>query len=202
MRSRRIFATVAAFAFLAGALLFFFDWRKRSAISLDHVTYRKLLGGRLFVDFEVVNSGNTTIQFERIDGLRLRTEGADGWITNDVKWAGVSEAPINLPPRARASAAIELPAHIRHWRIGYKVWEPIKAERVSAKIIANIRGRFYQYLPRVFAETQTETQQLWSQALDADRWLFENPDAPIHMDIPFGAMFRPETPETLLEKNR
>jgi hypothetical protein len=190
MRSRRVFAIVAAFAFFAAALLFFVEWRKTSAISLDHVTYRKLLGGRLFVDFEVVNSGNVPIQFERINGLQLHTETTDGWVTNDVKWAGVSEAPVNLPPHARTFAAVELPARIRHWRIGYKVWEPLKAERVSTKIIANTRGRFSQYLPRVFVETRTETQQLWSQALDAERWLFENPDAPIHMDIPFAAMFR------------
>src|SRR4051812_39529219 len=171
MRSGRIFAIVAASAFLAATFLLFIEWRKTSAISLAHVTYRKLLGGRLFVDFEVVNSGNVPIQFERIGGLRLRMEGADGWLTNEIKWAGISEAPVNLPPRARATAAIELPAHIRRWRIGYTVWEPIKAERVSTKIVVSTRDRFYQYLPRVFAETRPETQQLWSQALDAEAWM-------------------------------
>ena len=107
-----------------------------------------------------------------------------------MKGSDILEAPINLPPRARASAAIELPARIRHWRIGYTVWEPIKAERVSTKIMANTRGRFYQYLPRVFAETRPETQQLWTQALNAEAWILANPEAPIHMDIPFAAMFR------------
>src|SRR5438105_4269575 len=84
MRSRTKIALVAAFVFLAGAVLFFLEQRKRPAISIDHVAYRKLLAGRLIVDFEVVNRGKSPIQFHRSQNLLLRTEGADGWTNSPV----------------------------------------------------------------------------------------------------------------------
>ena len=79
MRSRRKLALFAAFVVLIGAIFFSLARGNRSSISVTQVTYRKLLGGRLMVDFEVVNSGKTSIPFHVWDNLMLRTEGAEGW---------------------------------------------------------------------------------------------------------------------------
>ena len=211
VRSRRKIALLAAFVLLAGAVLFFLEQRKRPAISIDRVAYRKLLAGRLMVDFEVVNRGKTPIQFHRSQNLLLRTEGADGWTNSPVicpvepdtppmlapvnsriavtRIAG-ADLPIILPPGTRATGRIVLPARIRNWQIGYTVNDLIGQQRVSTKIIAKARDRFYRYFPRAFNETPPASATVWAQPLDAEAWLLANADAPTYMDVPFGAMFR------------
>jgi hypothetical protein len=221
MRSQRKFALFAAFIILAVAAALFLEQRKRPAISIDHLTYRKLLGGRLMVDFEVVNRGKTPIQFHLSKNLLLRTEGADGWTNSPVIWHGEREKsnvpvpagnllspvmltgrdlPIILPPETRTTARIELPAHIRNWQIGYTVTEPVGQQRVSTKIIAKTRDRFYRYFPRAFNETPPASATVWAQPLDAEAWLLANAEAPTYMEVPFGAMFLNKT--KLSEKNR
>jgi len=214
MRSRRKFAFVAAFVVLAMAAVLLVEQRKRPAISIDHVAYRKLLAGRLMVDFEVVNRGKTPIQFHRSQNLLLRTEGADGWTNSPVicpfepekpeilvtpgsslspvmLTRSRADLPIILPPGTRATGRIELPARIKNWQIGYIVTEPIGQQRVSTKIIAKTRDRFYRYFPRAFNEAPPASATVWAQMLDAEAWLLANADAPVYMEVPFGAMFRP-----------
>jgi hypothetical protein len=216
VRSRRKFALVAAFVLLAGAALFLLEQRKRPALSIEHVAYRKLLAGRLMVDFEVVNRGKTPIQFHRSQNLLLRTECADGWTNSPVispvetetlnipiapgnsptpimLRRSPGELPIILPPGTCTTARIELPAHVRNWKIGYTITEPIGQQCVSAQIIAKARDHFYRYFPRAFNETPARSEAVWAQALDAEAWLAANPDAPTYMEVPFGAMFRGPT---------
>jgi hypothetical protein len=211
MRSRRKIALVAAFVVLIGAVIFVAEQRKLPAISIDHLTYRKLLGGRLMVDFEVVNRGKVPIQFHRSQNMLLRTEGADGWTNSPVicpfepdtspmlspvnsriavTRIRAADLPIILPPGTRTTARIELPARIRNWRIGYHIAEPIGQQRVSATIIAKTRHRLYRYFPQPFNETPPASATVWAQALDAEAWLLANADAPVYMEVPFGAMFR------------
>ena len=213
MRSRRKFAMIAAFVVSVAVVCFVVEQRKRPAISVTQISYRKLLGGRLLVDFEVANSGKTPIEFHRWQNLMLRTENGEGWrdalvfSPRDVEKpmiappsAGLmftrtrsTDLPIILLPGTRTTARIELPAHIRRWQIGYSVTSPAKQQQVGTTIIDNVRNRIGRYFPQFFVESAPTAKEVWAQPFDSEAWLIANADAPVYMDIPFGAMFRDPT---------
>jgi hypothetical protein len=188
MRSRRSFGIVAAVALLAGVVLFFAETRKRAAISLEQVTYRKLLGGRLWVELELVNTGNVPIEFHVSRDLVLRVQGPDNCGAINLTSTN-SQSVITLPPKARTGLSLQLPAGIQRWEIGYDVHEPPTPQPNRSKIMAFAEHQIWRIFQRQLSGNPKAPVRVWAGPLDAQAWLLANADAPVHMEIPFGAMF-------------
>lgn len=189
MRSRRSFWIVAAVGLLAGLVLFWAETRKRAAISAEHVTYRKLLGGRLWVELELVNAGNVPVEFHVSHDVVLRVEGPENCGAINLTSTN-SQSVVALPPQARVGLSLQLPAGIQRWEVGYDVREPPPPPPNRSRIVAAAENQIWRLFGRRQLSSDSKAPvRVWAGAQDAQAWLLANADAPVHMDIPFGAMF-------------